>query len=1748
MNTKLEQLKEYAKIIKDTPYALKTYLQTYDNTKKKYVPLELFPDQLQLLKDYDEYNENITRKYRQAGVTTVTAAWISKILQVAKRENPEKVLIIANKRDTAIEMANKIRAFLDQWPDWMNVGFSPEKNSESRFKLNNGCEVKAVATSPDALRGYTPTILVFDEAAYIEAGEGFWAASMASLSCVHEDSYILTDNGLIQLKDIITEKNKIGFSPYNGKLKVINKDLEITEIKNTFKSKKTTCYKIKTEFGYKLTGSFKHPLLLKQNNTDEWTWLENLNVGDEIKLQYNQNLFGKDDEEIIFDFKHSLEREKYILPKKLGDDLDLCYLYGLLISNGNFDVNSIAMKNHHNTDIHQFLIDIGFKMFKKSHYYFPSSYLRRFFCEYIGIRDTKFTKIIPPRILQSSENVIKWVLKGIFEIGSTIEGNKIVFTSRSEELVHQLQILLLNFGIKTKTRHYRTEKTKQYFIPFKMYDIEILDYNKFIDKIGFKYYKAEKSLDETIDSNENYFYDKIIDIESFDDDTYDLEIPNGSSFVSNGIISHNTGGKIILVSCVTKDTMVFTDDGLQEVDEFINEEEEIGKGYNIDAYNILGKNGSRTSNIMFNNGKQKTLQIITDKTELEGTLNHKVWAYNNNKIDWVELKDLKIGDYLNVNFGFEKWGKGEFFEQKFAYFLGAVILCKIEFTEDNYVKITAKRSLKKLLEKYNFDYNQVNYEYTIWSRQLFDIFKAIDYVIPKENENLIPKKILMSNREIVTDFLLGLIHMNGYRVQQSYYFRHKNKKLVHQVRMLLMNMGILPHYKTHNDELHKINFSKSIFYQYYKNKPYVERLSINFNNIIPLGSEIIKEIINENKIRKGDVIGTIRTVYTMAVNNEIMTRHHFVKFLNYVIDKKLVYDKEKIDKIYDNKSRWVKITNIIESENYTYDFSLYKNDNDFWCHSILYNGILGHQTPNGHDPIYYGVYDQSIRGLNNFHITDLRWFKDPRYNNDLRWVKCSDIIHYMLNREVYNDDEVVMYDFDHSKYNEYLADGYKPFSSWFESMAKKFKYDKRLVSQELECNFLGSGDGVISSVVQDNIAKNMIREPIEKYMQNTFWQWKEPILNHRYIIGCLPPNEKVLTETGLQNIIDITVDDKLVNENGDYVKIINKQTYSVIDEDIYEIGVDNTFRTTTFTKEHPILISKPILKRNYKRHIKEYNFNQRYWDFNFNYVKTENITVGDWIKTPNIYKKTKYIDFDKKWEENIVNTRYDFKINSPLHDDEFWWFIGLWLGDGWLQTNNYSKSIHICFNVNEKYYLDKLISLIKRLFDRTPILKVTVNNTIECCFNNVELHSFLENVFGEYSYGKKITEWVKYIDIEKKKNLIKGYFDSDGSWYKNKKQSAITFVSINLSLLESIQDIIFSLGVISCLKLLRDEKNTTTINGRLVKTKKTYSLTLAHYDSLSLIKILDDKNDIKLNKFNTNEFIIKNKRIISSCHFSDDNEWIYFKVKKINKFKYTGDVYNFECDTNTFMCHHITTHNCDVSRGDSEDFSSLSIIDFDEREQVAEYIGKIPPDDLASIAYKWGLIYGNAFIVIDITGGMGVATSRKLQELGYKNMYVDGINTQNKWEYNQKALEKIPGINFNNKRIQIIATFEEQLRKGFQVRSSRLLNELNTFVFINGRPDHMKGSHDDAIMGLAMALYVGDLSFNLLEKNDNINKAMMESWTLNERTYNTNESLYSYGSTFDQVGGIVTDYNLKFNEPTRNQYNDYMWLFAKKKP
>jgi hypothetical protein len=112
-------------------------------------------------------------------------------------------------------------------------------------------------------------------------------------------------------------------------------------------------------------------------------------------------------------------------------------------------------------------------------------------------------------------------------------------------------------------------------------------------------------------------------------------------------------------------------------------------------------------------------------------------------------------------------------------------------------------------------------------------------------------------------------------------------------------------------------------------------------------------------------------------------------------------------------------------------------------------------TPNGFDPIYYSIYSQAIKGMNDFRITEMYWFRDPRYSKDLKLIKVDDIIHYMLNRGDYKDDvltidytDIKVADRDFEEIKQKVESGYRPYSSWFEAMSKKLKFDKRKISQE----------------------------------------------------------------------------------------------------------------------------------------------------------------------------------------------------------------------------------------------------------------------------------------------------------------------------------------------------------------------------------------------------------------------------------------------------------------------------------------------------------------------------------------------------------------------------------------------------------------------------------------------------------------------------------------------------------------------------
>ena len=200
--TKQESLKEFAKSAMYPWYFAENYCTVFDKTQNdgvgKIIPYECFPKQIELLKHYKKNRFSIVLKPRQAGVSTTTALYCAHLLLFAEKTNPQKILIVANKQKTAQEFLNKIKGFIDARPEWLNISYGETKNM-TEFNLSNGSAAKCQATSEDALRGYTPTLLIMDEAAFIEKGEGLWTAASASLSTGGGAILISTPNGLDSL-------------------------------------------------------------------------------------------------------------------------------------------------------------------------------------------------------------------------------------------------------------------------------------------------------------------------------------------------------------------------------------------------------------------------------------------------------------------------------------------------------------------------------------------------------------------------------------------------------------------------------------------------------------------------------------------------------------------------------------------------------------------------------------------------------------------------------------------------------------------------------------------------------------------------------------------------------------------------------------------------------------------------------------------------------------------------------------------------------------------------------------------------------------------------------------------------------------------------------------------------------------------------------------------------------------------------------------------------------------------------------------------------------------------------------------------------------------------------------------------------------------------------------------------------------------------------------------------------------------
>jgi hypothetical protein len=190
----------------------------------------------------------------------------------------------------------------------------------------------------------------------------------------------------------------------------------------------------------------------------------------------------------------------------------------------------------------------------------------------------------------------------------------------------------------------------------------------------------------------------------------------------------------------------------------------------------------------------------------------------------------------------------------------------------------------------------------------------------------------------------------------------------------------------------------------------------------------------------------------------------------------------------------------------------------------------------------------------------------------------------------------------------------------------------------------------------------------------------------------------------------------------------------------------------------------------------------------------------------------------------------------------------------------------------------------------------------------------------------------------------------------------------------------------------------------------------------------------------------------------------------------------------------------DVSRGDAADYSTFHVIDTEESEVVAEYKGKIPPDQFAILLNEAGMRYGKA-VMCPENNTYGYAVIMKLHELNYPNLYYK--NERDKYAY-YKTGAQISKIGFTTSaqsRNQILTKLEEVLRnREVRCYSSRLYEEMKMFIWKGSKAQAQKGSNDDLVISLAIGVWLYDTRPEYNKQSMNINTAILKAMGVNRNS------------------------------------------------
>jgi hypothetical protein len=227
----------------------------------------------------------------------------------------------------------------------------------------------------------------------------------------------------------------------------------------------------------------------------------------------------------------------------------------------------------------------------------------------------------------------------------------------------------------------------------------------------------------------------------------------------------------------------------------------------------------------------------------------------------------------------------------------------------------------------------------------------------------------------------------------------------------------------------------------------------------------------------------------------------------------------------------------------------------------------------------------------------------------------------------------------------------------------------------------------------------------------------------------------------------------------------------------------------------------------------------------------------------------------------------------------------------------------------------------------------------------------------------------------------------------------------------------------------------------------------------------------------------------------------------------------------------------DVARGDGNDYSTFHIINTVDCEQVAEFKGQLSTKDFGNFLVGVATEYNQALLVVE-NSNVGWAVLQVIEERGYSNLYYTTKNDSGYVETYLNPYEQssgyVPGFSTTLKtRPLVIAKMVEYVsERSVKIKSKRLLEEMKTFVWKNGKAQALHGYNDDLVMSFAIGMFVRDTALKYRQQGIDLTKQALN----NISTYQTRYPTPSHAFRNNEV---ENPYSMNVN----GGQEDIRWLF-----